>query len=162
MDAVVHMASPLPSQAEDPNELIVPAVQGTTNILLSASKHSTIKRLVYTSSTAAILSVVPKPRVWSEEDWNTTSLKEVEEKGKDASPIDKYRASKVLAERTAWDFVKAKGADISWDLVTINPPFVFGPVIHEVHGPESLGSSMREWWLAVSGKKSDDELANVG
>jgi len=58
-----------------------------------------VKRIVVTSSTAAVLEDLPSPKVFSEVDWNNQSLKEVEERGRDAHPMMKYRASKTLAEK---------------------------------------------------------------
>ncbi|KAF7376961.1 Ketoreductase azaE [Mycena sanguinolenta] len=46
--------------------------------------------------------------------------------GRSALAMTKYRASKTLAERAAWDFVAKHKTEIGWDLVAINPPFVFG------------------------------------
>ena len=36
-----------------------------------------------------------------------------------------YRASKVMAEKASWKFVEDN--DVSFDLVTINPPMIIGP-----------------------------------
>jgi hypothetical protein len=57
--------------------------------------------VVVTSSCAAVLQVEPEPKTFSELDWNKQAPKEVEEMGREASPITKYRASKTLAERGA-------------------------------------------------------------
>lgn len=125
VDAIVHTASPCYTNADDPQELIKPALRGTLSILQSALKHgSTIKRVVVTSSTATILETLPSPRVLSKLDWNNQALKEVEEKGRDAGPAMKYRASKTLAEKAAWDFLEKNKNKISWDLTVIIPPYV--------------------------------------
>ena len=79
-----------------------------------------------------MLEIGPEPRVFSEENWNGISVKEVETKGSAASGADKYRASKTLAERAAWAFVDINKSKLKWDLVVINPPYVLGPVLHEV------------------------------
>ena len=104
-----------------------------------------IKRIVVTSSTAAILEARPNPVVLSELDWNNQAVREVEEKGRDAHPFMKYRASKTLAERgependeirrnstnfsmlAAWDFHATNKDKISWDLTVILPPYVRSP-----------------------------------
>ena len=104
-------------------ELIRPSVQGTISILESALKHRwgviaslhtwrltfsinhfsgpQLKRIVYTASNASIFdSFDPnRPDVVDESNWNETSVAEVREKGREARPLSKYRASKVLAER---------------------------------------------------------------
>ncbi|KAI9058011.1 NAD(P)-binding protein [Trametes sanguinea] len=164
VDAIEHTASPFHFKAIEPDELIVPAVQGTTSVLKSAQKYGTsVKRVVITSSTAAILVPPTEPRVFSEVDWNEESIQEVKEKGRDASGPVKYRASKTLAERAAWEFYEKNKATLSWDLVVLNPPFVFGPAIHDVDVPENLNESARDWYFnVVKGKLDNDGLVTVG
>ena len=139
-------------------------MHGTTGILRSALKHApSVKRIVVTSSCAAVLTPSTEPRVFSEEDWNEASIAEVKEKGRAAGAPAKYRASKTLAERAAWEFYEKHKGEVGWDLVVLNPPFVFGPVIHEVDKPENLNESVKLWWNAVvAGKLSNEELATVG
>jgi nucleoside-diphosphate-sugar epimerase len=106
--------------------LIVPAVRGTATVLNSALKHgSAVKRVVLTSSAVAIRRFGVEG-VFTESDWNDAAVEAVKTKGSAAGPALIYLASKTLAERTAWDFVAAHKSEISWDLVTINPPFIFG------------------------------------
>lgn len=148
VDAIEHTASPFHFKAVEPEELITPAVHGTVSVLKSALTYGTnVKRVVVTSSCAAVLTAQNEPRVFSEADWNELSIKEVQEKGRDALGAHKYRASKTLAERAAWDFVKTNKP--SWDLVVLNPPYVFGPVLHEVKEHTLLNSSMHEWFFTV-------------
>ncbi|KAJ7657233.1 D-lactaldehyde dehydrogenase [Mycena polygramma] len=143
VDAIAHTASPVALHDGEPEEVIGPAVQGTLSILTSALKYGTsVKRVVYTSSTAAVLQVEPEPKTFSELDWNEQAPREAKELGRAASGITKYRASKVLAERAAWDFVEKHKGEIGWDLVALNPPYVHGPMIHEVSTPDALGLSM--------------------
>ncbi|OJT14835.1 hypothetical protein TRAPUB_8629 [Trametes pubescens] len=164
VDAIEHTASPFHFKAVEPDELIVPAVHGTTGILQSALKFGTaVKRVVVTSSCAAVLTLSTEPRVFSETDWNEGSVQEVREQGAQATAPAKYRASKTLAERAAWAFVEEHKGKIPWDLVVLNPPFVFGPVIHGVDSAEGLNESAREWYLkVVKGEVDNDTLANVG
>ncbi|HIE22316.1 MAG TPA: aldehyde reductase, partial [Acidimicrobiia bacterium] len=116
-DYVMHVASPYVIDVEDPQrDLVDPAVKGTRSVLASAAAVGTVKRVVLTSSFAAI-SGVPKDGVWTEEDWNETS-------SLGRSP---YAYSKTLAERAAWEFVEATG--IGLDLVVINPTGVIGPSV---------------------------------
>ena len=63
-----------------------------------------MQRIVITSSCAAVLSPVSKPTVFSEQDWNLSAIKEVEEKGNKSPPSTVYRASKTLAEKGASGF----------------------------------------------------------
>jgi nucleoside-diphosphate-sugar epimerase len=104
-------------------------VRGTTSILNSALKHgSTLKRFVLTSSVAAVREETTTPRVFDETNWNNAAVEAVKAKGSAAGPILIYLASKTLAERAAWDFVAAHKSEISWDLVAINPPYIFGVI----------------------------------
>ncbi|KAJ7034205.1 D-lactaldehyde dehydrogenase [Mycena alexandri] len=148
VDAIEHTASPYHFQADDPAELIEPAVKGTVGILESARKYGfrspeSIKRVVVTSSTAAVLNVAPTPQILDESNWNDQAVEEVTEKGRAASAAAKYRVSKMLAERAAWDFVKKHKDEIGWDLSVMNPPLVLGPTIHEVASADALNTSAR-------------------
>ena len=105
----------------------MPAVRGTTSILNSALKHGTsVRRIVLTSSVAAVRESDPAPRDYDETNWNNAAVAAVTSKGSAAGPFLIYLASKTLAERAAWEFVAAHKAELAWDLVAINPPWVFG------------------------------------
>ncbi|KIY74197.1 NAD(P)-binding protein [Cylindrobasidium torrendii FP15055 ss-10] len=150
VDAIEHTASPFHFNAKDPQELIEPAVKGTVGILASALKNgSAVKRIVVTSSVAAIVHNDPNPIVLDENDWNEQSPKEVEELGENATNTAKYRASKTLAEKAAWDFWNTHKSEVKWDLVCINPPFVLGPTIHEVSNAAALNTSARQFYDAI-------------
>ena len=108
------------------------------------SHSQSVKRIVVTSSGAAILSDIPTPSTFSELDWNEQCLEIVREKGREAPNMMKYRASKTLAEKgavrmvifmlivnqyssiitAAWKFWNEHKAEASWDLSVLNPPFV--------------------------------------
>ncbi|CCM04250.1 uncharacterized protein FIBRA_06417 [Fibroporia radiculosa] len=144
VDAIVHPASPVHLNINEPDDVIVPAVQGTKRLLEAALAHgNAVKRVVYTSSCAAVLEFLDTPRTFSETDWNEKSLREMED------PLQSYCVSKVLAERAAWDFVEQNKNNLSWDLVALNPPYVFGPPIQDVRSPEDLNSSMAHWFESV-------------
>ncbi|KAJ1685975.1 hypothetical protein LUZ63_017365 [Rhynchospora breviuscula] len=118
---VFHTASPFFLSSSDPQaELIDPAVKGTLNVLKSCAKASTVKRVIVTSSMAAVeINGKPKnPDVVVDETW--FSIPEFCEKSKLWYPL-----SKTLAEEAAWKFSKENGLD----LVTINPGMVIGPLL---------------------------------
>ena len=114
---VMHVASPYVLDVEDPRrDLLDPAVNGTLSVFESAQRDGGVKRIVLTSSFAA-MSGQPKEGVWTEEDWNTTSTLE----------FGSYQYSKTMAERAAWEFIDTHRT--SFDLVVINPTGVIGPSI---------------------------------
>ncbi len=120
---IYHTASPFTTDVKDPQkELIDPAVNGTANVLHSASQTPSVKRVVVTSSCAAIYTDAIDTQnapggILTEEVWNTTS-------SLDYQP---YSYSKTMAERKAWELAKEQS---QWDLVTINPSFVMGPMLN--------------------------------
>jgi nucleoside-diphosphate-sugar epimerase len=115
---VLHVASPFPAiDPEDENELIVPARDGSLRVL-KAARDAGVKRVVLTSSFAAIgYSRSPKGYVFTEKDWtdpNTTGLRP-------------YLKSKAIAEKAAWDFIEREGGNL--ELTVINPVGIFGPTL---------------------------------
>ncbi|KAF7371236.1 hypothetical protein MSAN_00759300 [Mycena sanguinolenta] len=147
VDAIEHMASPVHFSAVEPEEVIAPTVKGVLGMLHSALKHRTsVKRVVLTSSTGAILQDEAQPKTFSELDWNEQALQQVAKMGSATPGHTKYRAAKTLAERTAWEFVEQHKNEIGWDLVVLNPPFVFGPTIHATPSPDALNLSAREFY----------------
>jgi len=159
-DAVEHTASPFHFKAEDPQALIGPAVKGTVGVLESIKKNAPgVKRVVITSSVASVIhDKKPSSSAFDESDWNTTSPNEVEQKGKDASGVHKYRASKVLAESAAWEFVESNKDGIAFDLVTVCPPMVWGPIMHEVKSVDALNTSIAGFHAHTQPGKSEKEL----
>ncbi len=122
-ELVFHTASPFTSNFKDAQkELIDPAVLGTQNVLEQANKTESVKRVVVTSSCAAIytdaIDCAKAPNgILTEDVWNTTSSLEYQP----------YSYSKTLAEKKAWEISKAQNR---WDLVTINPSLVMGPALN--------------------------------
>ena len=115
---VLHVASPFPQTVpEHEDELIVPAREGALRVL-SASRDAGVKRVVLTSSFAAIgYGQKPQAAPFSETNWTDPN-------GNDVLP---YVKSKTLAERAAWDFVAKEGRGL--ELSVVNPVGVFGPVL---------------------------------
>jgi nucleoside-diphosphate-sugar epimerase len=120
---VLHVASPFPpEQPKDPNELIVPARDGALRVI-EASLAAGVERIVMTSSVAAVRHGRPPSadRPYTEEDWTD---------GDDARRTP-YVRSKTIAERAAWDHVRAAGAESR--LATVNPGAIIGPVLGDDH-----------------------------
>lgn len=158
--AVLHTASPFHFAAEGKalDALVNPAVNGTLSVLNSIKKNGTeVQRVVITSSFAAIIDSTRTPPVdYTEKDWNESSPANSKRDGNNQDPFDAYRASKTLAERAAWDFVAKEKPQ--WDLSTINPPFVLGPILHQVASPDKLNTSVAAIWNLINGtgKKESD------
>ncbi len=128
---VFHVASPfifdVPSGKEQ-EMLLDPAIKGTLNVLESATDESSVKRVVVTSSVAAIASDGTDCRVFRKR----TGKMSNEENWNESASIDfkPYSYSKTQAEKAAWNYVKEN--DCSYDLVVCNPSFVMGPGV-KVH-----------------------------
>lgn len=122
-ELVFHTASPFITVVADPQrDLIEPAVKGTENVLHTAMEIPSVKRVVLTSSCAAIYTdaidchKAPKGTL-TEDVWNTTA----------SIDYQPYSYSKTLAEMKAWEIA---GSQSQWDLVTINPALVMGPLLN--------------------------------
>lgn len=125
---VFHTASPFFFNTTNPqNELIDPALQGTINIVNACVKAKSVKRLVLTSSTAAVLySAARKPEdVVDEQFWSDPEYCCRENLW--------YQLSKTLAEKEAWKLSKEHGLN----LITVNPAMVVGPLLQSTMNTSS-------------------------
>jgi nucleoside-diphosphate-sugar epimerase len=149
---VLHTASPFHFNVTDTKrDLLDPAINGTTGILKAIKAHApSVKRVVVTSSFAAIVDPKGKPEgyEYSEKDWNPITEEEAV-----SSPQLGYRASKTFAERAAWDFVEKEKPNFT--LATVNPPLVFGPVVHHLSTLSSLNTSNELVRDLIQGKFKD-------
>ena len=116
-EEVHHVATPFPAaDPDDPDEVIVPARDGTLRAL-RAARDAGARRVVLTSSFAAV-GYSPKPGAeYTEADWTDP----------DTPGLPAYPRSKTIAERTAWDFIEHEGGDT--ELVVVNPTFILGPAL---------------------------------
>jgi nucleoside-diphosphate-sugar epimerase len=114
---VLHVASPLPPNVpKHEDELIVPAREGTLRVL-RASREGGVKRMVLTSSFAAIgYGHAPLKTPFNETNWTNLN-----------GHVTAYVKSKTIAERAAWDFMAEEGGNL--ELSVVNPVGVFGPVL---------------------------------
>ncbi len=130
-ELVFHTASPFTRNVTDPQkDLVDPAKLGTRNVLETANRTESVKRVVVTSSCAAIYGdardtlSMPNGEL-TEKIWNTSSSLE----------HIPYSFSKTEAEKEAWKIAEAQDR---WDLVTVNPSFVLGPGINPYATSESF------------------------
>jgi nucleoside-diphosphate-sugar epimerase len=114
---VLHVASPFPAgPPKHEDDLIIPAREGALRVL-RASRDAGVKRVVLTSSYAAIgYGMQPLGRPFDERDWSDPE-----------AGIGAYAKSKTLAERAAWEFIGREGGGM--ELAVVNPVGVFGPVL---------------------------------
>ncbi|KAJ5995867.1 hypothetical protein N7481_002844 [Penicillium waksmanii] len=131
--AVLHLASAfnydaVPAEFEE--KLMMPALKGTQVVCEAAAQQSTVRRVVIMSSFASVYDAslgLQPGRVYTEEDWCPLTY----EDGVNASAVPiAYRASKVVAERAAWDYVRDH--QVNYQLVTLCPGMVFGKMIHPI------------------------------
>ena len=112
---VYHVASPM-IHPTDPDEVLIPARDGTVRVL-RAARDAGARRVVLTSSFAAV-GYTPKPSAeYIEDDWTDPGT----------PGLPPYPRSKAIAERAAWDFIEHQGGDTQ--LVVINPTFILGPTL---------------------------------
>ena len=127
-DFVHHVASPIPPNApKHEDDLIIPAREGALRVL-RASRDAGVRRVVMTSSFAAIgYGHNPQAAPFDETSWSDlTGTREVAA----------YPKSKTLAERAAWDFIAKEGGKL--ELSVVNPVAVFGPVLGPDYSPSIL------------------------
>ncbi|KAL4948442.1 hypothetical protein BDW69DRAFT_198882 [Aspergillus filifer] len=151
---VIHIASPLNyTVTNNEQALITPAIQGVRSIL-RASQNTNIKQVVLTSSFGAVLDMSrpeEEPYTYSAKDWNPITYAEAA--SPNATAQDAYRGSKTFAEQEAWKFMRDEKP--SFDLVTLCPSMVFGPL---ARGPASVGElneSNKNLWSILSGSEKD-------
>ncbi|EFX02085.1 ketoreductase [Grosmannia clavigera kw1407] len=151
-DFVIHTASPYQVRIDDPvRDLLEPAIRGTTGILRSVQNHApSVRRIVLTSSSAAMLNPAAHAAVYDESFWRPVTWAEAQ------LPQNAYEASKVFAERAAWSTVT--GADLetagepagdarslartpAFDLAVINGTYTFGPVQRWLRGANEINAS---------------------
>jgi len=116
-EEVHHVATPIPAaQSDDPDELIVPAREGTLRAL-RAARDAGARRVVLTSSFAAVGYSSKPGAEYTEADWTDP----------DMPGLPPYPRSKTIAERAAWDFIERAGGET--ELVVVNPTFILGPTL---------------------------------
>lgn len=133
-DYVLHVASPFPpGPPKHEDDLIIPAREGTLRVLQAAAAAS-VKRVVLTSSIAAMLAgydQLPAGKIFDERDWSNTD-----------GNITPYAKSKTLAERAAWDYVNNLDKNQRLELAVINPGTTLGPLLN--NRPTTSGELVRK------------------
>ena len=133
-DYLLHVASPISVHAHDEDFFVKPAVAGVKRAFKFAKKHN-IKKVVLTSSVAAIIETNEDKEYFDETDWSDPK----------SAGISHYAKSKTLAEKAAWDFIKEH--ENPFELAVINPALVTGPSL-----TMDLGESNKSIEMVVTGK----------
>ncbi|KAL6728819.1 hypothetical protein Aduo_010554 [Ancylostoma duodenale] len=119
---ILHIASPFPIVASE--TCIDIAVNGTLNVLRAAEKQPSVKKVVLTSSCAAVNEGHPQDRVFDETSWTDV-----------LSPtVEYYAKSKTLAEKAAWQFMDGIKEGNKFSLTCLNPTMVVGPLLINEEG----------------------------
>ncbi|KAK3325102.1 NAD dependent epimerase/dehydratase [Apodospora peruviana] len=158
IDAVIHVASPLTyTTTDNEKELIVPAINGVKSVMEAATSVGGVKRVVLTSSFAAVIDLDRSAAAaagkepyftYTGADWNPLTYKEAA--APETSAVVAYRGSKKFAELAAWDFVRDNKP--GFDLVTLCPPMTFGPVVNPIKRVSEFGESNAMLWKVASGE----------
>ncbi|KAK9022944.1 hypothetical protein V6N11_003180 [Hibiscus sabdariffa] len=137
-DLVFHVATPVNFASQDPeNDMIKPAIQGVLNVLKASAKTKTVKRVVMTSSAAAVSinAVNGTELIMTEKDWTDTDFLSSAK-----PPTWGYPVSKTLAEKAAWKFAEENNID----LITVIPSLMTGNdfLINALKGMQMLSGSI--------------------
>ncbi|UNI18341.1 hypothetical protein JDV02_004614 [Purpureocillium takamizusanense] len=142
VSGIIHSASPFVLKPKDNvKDLLQPAIQGSLAILKAAQQWGdAVRRIVVTSSHASVCDLSKGKRpgyVYNEKDWNPVTFEEAST----ADGVVAYCASKALAERATWDWVAENRP--KFDVVTITPPWIFGPYATELTTTKHLSESIQ-------------------
>ncbi|RDW66757.1 NAD(P)-binding protein-5 [Coleophoma crateriformis] len=163
-DTVIHTASPfLYRVAKDASDFLDPAIKGTLGVLKSVKANAPeVKRIVVTSSCAAVVDFTADPfaspqKVYTEDDWNPMTVEKALGGAENLNFF--YQVSKKYAEKSAWDFLEQEKPN--FDLVTITPPMIYGPLHHSVKSVKELNQSNgRIYDLFINSSKTADVPPN--
>jgi len=132
-DGVFHVAAVFRMWAKDPQREIVDAsVQGGL-AMLRAAQAAGVKKVIFTSSIAAVGLESPRDRCLTEDDWNTTAR-------------HPYVVAKTEAEKAAWQFARESGLN----LVAIHPGTILGPGFHRHTPSTEIVGRILTWRLPVA------------
>lgn len=162
IDIVLHCASPLPAAGSDYEKThLTPAYNGTVSVLEAVKNYGAeaVKRVVITSSVAAVLDPAKHDGtafIVDEDYWCPWTKDDI-----NGDPNTAYRVSKTIAERAAWEFVKANRDKVAFELTTLLPVYVFGPQFSEEDAVGGLNYSNRQiqdLLLSSAGQKFKNDM----
>jgi nucleoside-diphosphate-sugar epimerase len=139
--------------SDNEGDLVLPAIGGVKAVLSAAAQEPSIKRVAITSSVAAVMDLKRQgSHIYTASDWSPMSYAEAIDPKTDA--FASHRGSKKFAELAAWDFMRDQRPQPSFELVTLCPPLIYGPMVHPRLGGEvkSLNSSNGLLWKFATGE----------
>ncbi|KAJ3526558.1 hypothetical protein NMY22_g10113 [Coprinellus aureogranulatus] len=159
VDGIVHVATPLPSAGDAPEDTVRIAQEAAVGILKSAlRKGNQVKRVVITSTFATIWTPTDqdKPRTFTEKDHNEATMPKWEAGERDHLTV--YFASKILEERAIHEFLEAHKQEVKYDVTLINPPFVYGPTLQRISSPKEMLSTSNFWLQSILEKAAGPSM----
>ena len=165
---ICHVASPIIFDSKNWEEdLLKPAIHGTTSLLTSALSCPTLKAVVITSSIVTVMDHKYGLRpgyTYTSADWHPITYEQAADPNLDLTqwpeiyrPAIPYIASKTLAERAAWELYEENKP--GWWLSTVLPAYVGGPsVLPLERGAESLSPSQQLIWRVAQSKPGEKLL----
>ncbi|KAI8960254.1 ketoreductase [Daldinia sp. FL1419] len=149
-DYVIHTASPYHLSVQDAiKDFIDPAINGTIGILESIATYApTVRRVVITSSSAAMINPLNHAKVYDETCWAPWTLNDAKD------PKKAYVTSKVLSEKAAWTFIETEKP--TFDLSVINCTYTFGPVQRNLSSLDNMNTSNHRIRDMLQGKMREN------
>ena len=150
-EVVMHVASPCTLTYTDAQkDIIEPALTGTNSLLRSIHRDAPqVRRVILTSSISAMLDVRNPATTFSEQTWNPADPADIH-----LSKGMAYMIAKTLTERAAWDYVRVEKPP--FDLVTVNPPLVLGPLMRHLATADSISLSNAALADAIRGQWKEE------
>ncbi|GAC99752.1 potential oxidoreductase [Pseudozyma hubeiensis SY62] len=159
VEIIHHVASPYQLNVQDAErDLLIPAVEGTLNLLRFAKHEKSVKKIVITSSFAAVTSFKEggpnRPGfTYTAEHWNPSTYQDAIEAG--GAGAFSYSVSKKLAEQAAWDYVSNEKPH--FEIASVNPPMIYGPTLQPAVRLSNLNTSSKTIYNLVSSADSMPE-----
>lgn len=152
VEIIHHVASPYQLNVEDAErDLLIPAVEGTLNLLRFAKHEKSVKKIVITSSFAAVTSFKSggpnrAGYTYTAEDWNPSTYQDAIEAG--GAGAFSYSVSKKLAEQSAWDYVANEKPQ--FEIACVNPPMIYGPTLQPGVKMSNINTSSKTIYGLIS------------
>ncbi len=159
VEIIHHTASPYQLNVQDAEkDLLIPAVEGTLNILRFAKHEKSVKKIVITSSFAAVTDFKQggpnRPGfTYTHEHWNPSTYEDAIKAGGEGA--FSYSVSKKLAEQAAWDYVQNEKP--GFEIATVNPPMIYGPTLQPGVKLSNLNTSSKTIYTLINNADSVPE-----